>query len=192
MLMVLASMFNEMLPGFPDGVFVTYFVEPAFSAVFPGGDNLSSELRVEVDALEPGESNPLGGLYLFALGCHYAADAVKAMNTENPQLAWTMICDAHYYRGMILEMSCNLTESRSAPDDQRLVVLEKIIDGAALGGRRSAEVRQANKKVPDADSLREERDSLISRGVPARNVAGLLAMRYGCTATHIRNQFNRN
>jgi hypothetical protein len=190
-LAALSSMFDEMLPGFPDEVFGTYILKPAFEATFPAGDTLLTSIESDLDAAEPGVVDPINGLRLFSLGACYAADAVKAMNIKNPQLAWTMICDAHYYRGLIMEMLCSgIAAGQNA--EASAGTLSKILEGASAGGKKSAQVRQASKKVPDGDALRAERDKLVAGGVPSRGVAGLLAMRYACTATHIRNLLNRN
>jgi hypothetical protein len=78
------------------------------------------------------------------------------------------------------------------PLDQSSDAIKRMMAGASAGGRKSAQVRQANKKVPAPDVLRAERDSLISGGVAQRSVAGVLARRYGCTPTHIRSELNRN
>lgn len=184
-------MLRETLPGLPEDMFGTYILKPAFEATFPAGDTLLAEFEAELDAAEPGGFDPIGGLKLFSLGACYAADAIKAMNIKKPQLAWTMICDAHYYRGLIMEQLCNVLAADKTAESSA-DTLSKILEGAALGGKMSAKARQANRKVPAPEVLRAERDSLIAKGVPARGVAGLLAMRYSCTSTHIRNELNRN
>lgn len=190
-LSALATMFYEMLPGIPNGVFAEYVIKPAFSDTFPAGDRASTELQEALDQKDADGFDPGGALYLFAIGACYAADAVKAMNMDNERLAWTMICDAHYYRGLIMEMLCaGLASGQNAQAREK--VLSKILEGAANGGRKSAQVRQASRKVPEVDALRAERDKLVAGGVSSRGVAGLLAMRYACTATHIRNLLNRN
>lgn len=89
----------------------------------------------------------------------------------------------------------------------QLMVLEELYDtgvlfsfdainrskeGAQKGGLASAKTRRSQAKIPQPSILRRERDDLISKGKPTREVAAMLARKYGCTPDHIRKTLKRD
>ncbi|VTU28404.1 hypothetical protein [Variovorax sp. PBL-E5] len=68
---------------------------------------------------------------------------------------------------------------------------EKMIRSARVGGLASAVKRRASSKVPAPERLRQERQKLVEEGKGSRDVASILAKRYGCSADHIRKQLRK-
>jgi hypothetical protein len=64
---------------------------------------------------------------------------------------------------------------------------ERMRRGAKIGGKNSASNRRKDSKTPP-EKLREERDKLIEQGKDKRDIAGILAVRYGVTTSTIRKK----
>lgn len=64
----------------------------------------------------------------------------------------------------------------------------RIKQGASVGGKKSARTRQSNSKTPSASELLQERGRLIKSGKESREVAGILAQRYGVDPGTIRRK----
>lgn len=70
--------------------------------------------------------------------------------------------------------------------------LSRMKHGASSGGLASAKSRRESSRLPTPAALRQKRDALLSAGRSARDVAGILAAQYGCTADHIRKTLKRD
>lgn len=66
----------------------------------------------------------------------------------------------------------------------------RIRQGASVGGKKSARTRQSNSKTPSVAELLQDRERLIKSGNEAREVAGILAQRYGVGPGTIRRKLN--
>ena len=64
----------------------------------------------------------------------------------------------------------------------------RIKQGASVGGKKSARTRQSISKTPGIAELLQERERLIKSGREAREVAGILAQRYGVQPGTIRRK----
>lgn len=69
--------------------------------------------------------------------------------------------------------------------------LERMRLGASQGGKASAQARRAASSVPAPKDLRDLRDDLIRNGRDQRDIAGILASRFGCTADNIRKTLKK-
>lgn len=68
---------------------------------------------------------------------------------------------------------------------------ERSIVGGSKGGRKSAETRRRQAKVPDAETLENERARHVALGTEERYIAGKLAKKYGVTPTAIREKMRK-
>jgi hypothetical protein len=64
----------------------------------------------------------------------------------------------------------------------------RIKQGASAGGKKSARSRQSNSKIPSVAKLLQARGLLIESGRGDREVAGILAQRYGVHPGTIRRK----
>lgn len=65
----------------------------------------------------------------------------------------------------------------------------RIRQGASDGGTKSARERQRQSTVPATPKLLEERKRLLDAGKDAKDIAGILAERYGVVPNTIRRKF---
>jgi hypothetical protein len=75
--------------------------------------------------------------------------------------------------------------------EQAQSVRERILEGASLGGRKSAETRRLNARTPSKRELTAARERLISAGWAPRNVNSELARQYHVTPGAIRMALKR-
>ncbi|WP_028600849.1 hypothetical protein [Ottowia thiooxydans] len=67
----------------------------------------------------------------------------------------------------------------------------RIKQGGSVGGKKSARTRQSNSKIPELLDLVHERKRLLESGKQAKDVASILAHRYGVHANSIRRVLNK-
>ena len=65
----------------------------------------------------------------------------------------------------------------------------RIKQGASNGGKKAARERQKRSKVPATPQLLQERARLLQAGKDPKDIAGILAARYGVTPNTIRRKF---
>lgn len=65
----------------------------------------------------------------------------------------------------------------------------RIKQGASDGGKKSARERQKQSPVPDTQTLLKERTRLLDAGKAPKDIAGILAERYGVTPNTVRRKF---
>lgn len=88
-----------------------------------------------------------------------------------------------------MQMALKVLQGGSVPLSEVRGELSRIANmraGSSKGGKQSGKTRRAQAKVPSPMKLRELRGEYIAAGTSERNVAGKLALRFGCTADHIR------
>ena len=73
-----------------------------------------------------------------------------------------------------------------------LRAVSRAREGAQKGGIASAQTRRNQAKIPEPSILRRERDELIEKGKPQREIAAMLAKKYLCTPDHIRKTLKRD
>lgn len=67
----------------------------------------------------------------------------------------------------------------------------RIKQGASLGGKKSGKERIRQSSVPEIQKLLQERQRLLESGRESKDVAGILALRYGVAPTTIRRKFRQ-
>lgn len=65
----------------------------------------------------------------------------------------------------------------------------RIKQGASDGGKKSARERQKQSSVPDTQKLLMERARLLEAGKDPKDIAGILAERYGVTPNTVRRKY---
>lgn len=70
--------------------------------------------------------------------------------------------------------------------------VKRIKDGAISGGINSGKARRQKSIIPTPDVLRTRRSELLASGKSERDVASILAKRYGCSPDHIRKTLKRD
>jgi hypothetical protein len=73
-----------------------------------------------------------------------------------------------------------------------LDAISRAKEGAQRGGLASAKTRRDQAKLPQPAILKKERDELIEKGKPHREIASMLAKKYLCTPDHIRKTLKRD
>ena len=66
----------------------------------------------------------------------------------------------------------------------------RIKQGASVGGKKSARTRQSNAKTPSIARLLQERQRLLDSGKDVKDVAGILAQRYGVDPSTVRRKLH--
>lgn len=97
------------------------------------------------------------------------------------------ICEASVYFGR-LTMLLDLQERGVLHD---IGMIDSAFHAGQRGGIRSGEARRSQKLVPSPAALAKEKVALLESGRSPRDIAAVLAKRYGCTCDHIRKELKK-
>lgn len=163
----------------PDAFFIDYF-GPLHRAK-SNGETVPGERHV-ADSIPHNLLHQSPKLYsLFQTAAAYSVAAITSENEGRRDEAWTYAIDAMHW-ATTLSGAMGFNESLIEDLATKLRVMRHA---SSVGGQKSAATRRLKAKV-DPLALSQERDRLISLGTERRNVAGMLAQRFGCTAGYIR------
>lgn len=103
-------------------------------------------------------------------------EATFLMSSGSAWLGQLMVYEDLYHRDILFSLDA----------------ISRAKEGAQKGGLASAQTRRDQAKLPQSSILRRERDALVERGKPHREIAAMLAKKYLCTPDHIRKTLKRD
>lgn len=114
------------------------------------------------------------------------------VRSQKEPLKWRVIAERRAADAVASAASLIVAWMAGKPFVAQMEAVTRMKHGASRGGRKSAETRRDNGRLPEPQRLREKRSELIAGGAAEREVAGILAKIYHCTSDHIRKTLKRD